>query len=427
MIKANAAHMPLQDESVQSIITSPPYWGLRKYDVPDLVWDGDAGCEHKWGDEITQNKGHLNTGFNERYGNSPGQKKQEASSYGKIPQGQFCQKCGAWRGGLGLEPTVDLYMAHLMQVVAECWRVLKADGVCFVNIGDTYGGNAGGGGDGNGRNAKRKGLRYPQKSKTIPKSLCLVPERFVIACQEAGWIIRNKPIWLKPNAMPSSTQDNFSGVYENIYFLAKSTKDLCWRHERTKRWLWAKPKPDYIWINRKTGEETKEEPLNRRTETYLVSGKRVKLWYRKNLWRGFDYYFDLDAVRAAHKPKTLTTQGIKFKKDTKTDELGRIKAHNFNNSMEVHKINPAGVNPGDVWSIATQPYPNAHYSTFPEKLVERMLLCSTAPGDRVLDPFGGSGTVGRVAIRLQRKPVLLDLAYHGQQAKRMRVQVEMCR
>jgi DNA modification methylase len=136
------------------------------------------------------------------------------------------------------------------------------------------------------------------------------------------------------------------------------------------------------------------------------------------------YYFDLDAVLMPYtKPmnrwggEKLTAKG-ESNWDKGTGQ-GTYRDRNM-------RPNPKGKNPGDVWSINTQPYPKAHYATFPEALVKRMLLCSTKPGDRVLDPFGGSGTVGRVAIRLQRNPVLLDLSYHGQQAKRMtNVQLEM--
>jgi site-specific DNA-methyltransferase (cytosine-N4-specific) len=143
------------------------------------------------------------------------------------------------------------------------------------------------------------------------------------------------------------------------------------------------------------------------------------------------YYFDLDAVRSKEYGETSKSRWATAMNG------GTQPAPPFSkiseNSQVAQKIgqterfyNPLGKNAGTVWSIPSQPYPGAHYSTFPEALVERMMLCSTKPGDRVLDPFGGSGTVGRVAIRLQRNPVLLDLAYHDQQSKRMdKIQLEM--
>lgn len=263
-----------------------------------------------------------------------------------------------WRGQLGLEPTVELYLSHLMQVMAECWRVLRDDGICFVNLGDTYAGSGGAGGDYN-KGGKRSGQpKYKQgKTNIKPKSLCLVPERFIIACQDTGWIIRNSIIWHKPNSMPSSVKDRFSVTHETVFMLTKQGK----------------------------------------------------------------YSFDLDAVRIPYVPDS----DIEYRAELRKGKVYNSKEP-YKDNFPAPQFNPLGKNTGDVWRIATHPYPDTHYATFPEKLVERMLLCSTKPGDRVLDPFGGSGTVGRVAIRLQRIPVLLDLAYHDQQSKRMeRVQVEM--
>ena len=260
IIKANSIHMPLKDKSVQSIITSPPYWSLRNYDIPET----------------------------------------------NFPDG--------WVGQLGQEPDLELFIEHLMQVMNECWRVLKGDGVCFVNLGDTY---------------KRK-------------SLCFIPERFALACLDADWIIRNKIVWYKPNGMPDSSKDRFAVKHELVYMLVKQQK----------------------------------------------------------------YSFDLDTVRVPHKPKSFTAVGCKFNDAKGTDGLGKVKAHNFANSMQIKKLHPKGVNPGniwqskkwdnnsdrpsahrnyngpkengsnpgDLWEICPQKYPETHFATFPEKLVERMLL-----------------------------------------------------
>jgi site-specific DNA-methyltransferase (cytosine-N4-specific) len=363
MIKANAVHMPLQNKSVQSIITSPPYWGLRKYDVPDMVWDGDPKCEH--GFEVVSHIDKRGTGGNKLNGRNPYTEGEARLNYSD----GHCQKCGAWRGQLGLELTPGQYIEHLMLIMAECWRVLKDDGVCFVNLGDTYAGSGGAGGDYCLGGIKSGQPKYKQgKSNIKRKSLCLVPERFAIACQRAGWIIRNSIIWNKPNAMPSSVKDRFSVTHEKVFMMTKQGK----------------------------------------------------------------YSFDLDAVRVAHltafKPFKVRVRDAKKQKSKEAPQYRASKegTGSYQQESSVAQINPLGKNPGDMWSIPSQPYPGTHYSTFPEALVERMLLCSTKAGDTVLDPFGGSGTVGRVAIRLQRKPVLIDLGYHDQQAKRLNnVQVEI--
>lgn len=339
MIKANAAYMPLRDKSVQAIITSPPYWSLRKYDVPDMIW----------------------------------------------PDG--------WRGQLGLEPTPELYLSHLMQVMAECWRVLREDGICWINLGDTYAGSGGAGGDYSPGGLREGQPKYRQgKINLKPKSLCLIPERFVIACQEAGWIIRNMIIWYKRNHMPSSVKDRFAIAHEKIFMLAKQGQ---------------------YYFNLDAVRMPSNEPNNARPR--MGQGKQTI--YNQKRTKPFNL-----RVRDAKRKGKEALQYQASEEEIVRYEQKQGQVKNYSDFTQLLR----GKNPSDVWDITTQPYPLAHYSTFPEKLVERMMLCSTRPGDRVLDPFCGSGTTGRVAIRLRRRPIMLDLGYHDQQTKRMNgVQIEL--
>src|SRR5574340_1050784 len=144
----------LPDESVHCVVTSPPYYLLRDYGTPPTVWPGmtyapiaglpdlevpgDSGCEHVWGEALDPIQHHGNPGFAERSGKAPGLRKNEASGQTSISQGQFCTRCGAWRGNLGQEPSIDLYIAHLVAIFREVRRVLRTDGVCWLNIGDSY-------------------------------------------------------------------------------------------------------------------------------------------------------------------------------------------------------------------------------------------------------------------------------------------------
>lgn len=226
----------IPDNSIDSIITSPPYWGLRNYGTNPQIWDGDINCKHIWGNSLSKKtSNNFNNNFNERYGNSPGQRKQEKSSYGKIDQGNFCQVCGAWRGELGLEPTFDLYINHLCEIFDEIKRVLKKEGTCWVNIGDTYAGGNGNTSDyGRGPNScipvstkltAPSGKPVSSKGSGIPnKSLCLIPYRFGIEMVNKGWILRNQVIWHKSNSMPSSVKDRFTVDYEPIFFFVKNKK-----------------------------------------------------------------------------------------------------------------------------------------------------------------------------------------------------------
>lgn len=149
----------LPDTSVDMVMTSPPYWGLRDYRTPPQIWDGDPDCSHRWLIDRTV--------------------------AGRRQQAAWCIDCSAWRGSLGLEPTLDLYIRHLGDVFEAVRRVLKPTGTCWVNLGDTFAGQHN---------------RARLESGPIPtKSLCLIPARFSIEMVRRGWIARNRLIWHKPN------------------------------------------------------------------------------------------------------------------------------------------------------------------------------------------------------------------------------------
>lgn len=153
------------DECVQMIMTSPPYWGLRDYGV-EQIFGGD-NCEHEWKQDIHQK------------------------------QGNFCQKCGAWKGQLGLEPTPEMYIEHMVEIFSELQRVLKNDGTLWLNMGDTY---------------------------SDSKCLTMIPERLAWSLIQNGWILRNKIIWHKPNAAPESVLDRFSNKWEYLFMFSKSRR-----------------------------------------------------------------------------------------------------------------------------------------------------------------------------------------------------------
>ena len=124
----------MPDESVHCVITSPPYFGLRDYGLEPRIWGGRENCEHVWGNEIKHNKGS---------GGKTEKQVTSAGSFYDATSGQFCQLCGAWRGSLGLEPSPELYVAHLVEICREIKRVLRKDGVLLLNLGDSYWGGKG--------------------------------------------------------------------------------------------------------------------------------------------------------------------------------------------------------------------------------------------------------------------------------------------
>jgi DNA modification methylase len=126
----------MAEESVHCCVTSPPYWGLRDYGIPPTIWGGDPACAHIWRDEITA---RPNAGGGDLTVDGGKIKQREASEIeGRISTSSFCQRCGAYKGALGLEPTLDLFVQHVVEVFRAVRRVLRKDGVCFLNLGDSY-------------------------------------------------------------------------------------------------------------------------------------------------------------------------------------------------------------------------------------------------------------------------------------------------
>ena len=201
---ATAQRLPLAAESVHCIVTSPPYWGLRDYGLASSTWGGQAECGHVWGE--------LQPG-DPRGGSGPNAKEAwidggDGTGHGrKTPRGRFCDRCGAWLGCLGLEPSIELYVQHIVECLREALRVLREDGTCWLNIGDSYG---------IGRNKRQSGLK--------PKDLCMIPHRVALALQADGWYVRSDIVWAKTNPMPESVLDRPTRAHEYIFLLTKSER-----------------------------------------------------------------------------------------------------------------------------------------------------------------------------------------------------------
>src|SRR3990167_5988756 len=162
----------LPADSVDCCVTSPPYWSLRKYEGPtDTIWGGDPACCHDWtagakAEGFTSQKRWQHSVNGQGNSTSPSAERgreawvhargrdDDPGAWGDIQQGETCALCGAWRGQLGLEPTVEAFIEHLMEVMAAIRRVLKPTGVCFINLCDSYSSQ---GGSGAGASAARMG------------------------------------------------------------------------------------------------------------------------------------------------------------------------------------------------------------------------------------------------------------------------------
>lgn len=221
ILQGNSYRIPLRDESVHAVVTSPPYWNLRDYQTGKWI-GGNGECDHLQKSGQRQDVGRVN--INGFHGSS------KESILKEKPYQDTCLKCGATRidNQIGLEPTIAAYVAAMVQVFREVWRVLRPDGVCFVNLGDSYSGGK------NGRSAAatkaagnddRTFRDKPFSVTELPaKNLCMIPARVAIALQEDGWVLRSEMPWLKSNAMPSSVQDRPGTAHEHVFMLVKSAR-----------------------------------------------------------------------------------------------------------------------------------------------------------------------------------------------------------
>lgn len=276
--RAELAKLP--DTSVNCVVTSPPYFGLRDYGVD---------------------------------------------------------------GQIGLEATPVAFVAELVAVFREVRRVLRDDGTCWLNLGDSYASAW------PAPNTRRNiidqpmsgGKRGPQRQSKLhgslkEKDLMGIPWRVAFALQDDGWYLRQDIIWSKPNPMPESVTDRCTKAHEYVFLLSKSAR----------------------------------------------------------------YHYDADAIAepsAQPDRERADAFGGKSWKERQQHSEGAV----FTGSETR--------NARSVWNIATQPFSEAHFATFPPELAERCIKAGCPVGGTVLDPFGGAGTTGLVADRLQRNAILIEL------------------
>jgi len=232
----------LPNESIDTVITSPPYWRLRFYGKEaNTVWGGDPDCEHEW---VVMDRKSMNMQSNNPEFRRPWRKEATFDF-----TSAFCKKCGAWYGQLGLEPTFEMYLEHLWQIFDEIWRILKPTGTVWVNLGDTYNGNKKGKTDKKVGEYLKEAQRYLEKpvAKNVKqRSLLMIPARFAIGMIDRGWILRNTIIWRKVNGLPQSVTNRFTVDFEYIFFFVKQKKYYFQQiketgrngKERNKRSVW---------------------------------------------------------------------------------------------------------------------------------------------------------------------------------------------
>jgi DNA modification methylase len=234
----------LPDASVQTVVTSPPYWGLRDYGTANWT-GGDESCEHIKDPSKTK-----------KFGNDEFNKNRPSREATKLPGYYYkdlCESCGAIfeDNQIGLEQSPDDFIEQLCIVFDEVWRVLKDDGTIWINLGDSYsamrdskaspdslrtgeGTRVGSAANRNPENLRKAGLKH--------KDLVGIPWRFAFAMQARGWYLRSDIIWHKPNPMPESVTDRPTKSHEYIFLMTKAPR-YYYDHEAIKEdAIWAEEK-----------------------------------------------------------------------------------------------------------------------------------------------------------------------------------------
>lgn len=375
----------MEDESVQCCVTSPPYWGLRDYGIPPLIWDGDPDCVHVWTttrqykDSPTRS-GSEGVGFDD----------PETTKAQRWREHDLCSRCGAWRGSLGLEPTPDVYVRHLVQIFREARRVLRDDGVLWLNLGDCYATGAGKVGDhpGGGEQGAKWAGRHPGReqqrlggagagvgpmtqpnrlpiSGLKPKDLVGIPWMAAFALRADGWWLRMDVIWNKPAPMPESVTDRPTKSHEYIFLLTKSQK-YYYDHEAIK------------------------EPAVAAHGSGNGYKRSARLTY---------------GGRGSDEPFVVAKESVRRNGSKRVH--GNIPGRD-DGGAACNKPGQLMRNKRSVWTVNTKPFNDAHFATFPSELIVPCILAGCPRGGVVLDVCAGSGTVGKVAIELGRKAILIE-------------------
>jgi DNA modification methylase len=311
-------------QSVDCIMFSPPYWSLRYYKIEDVEIDG-------------------------------------------------------WKGQFGLEQHPQQYVDHMVYLCKLLKPILKNEGSMWINIGDCYytksGSNYAGSTEQFTQHAQKVGLPIGNQLRELFKSnwlqskqLLCIPERIITRLQdEQGWILRNKVIWYKTNAVPDSVKDRLRVTWEYLYHLVKQDKyyyDLDSIREPYEEA--SKERYKYAIVNISIKEKEAQEA-------------KMKMEAQK---KGYSEHSASRTITGLHKPKYL-------------------------------KMHPLGKNVGDMWSIPTSSsfYRGIkHSATYPEQLCIKPVLATCPVGTGiVLDPFIGSGTTAVVAKNLHRHFIGIEL------------------
>lgn len=410
---ARLAEIP--DESFDCAVFSPPYWGLRDYGTGEWV-GGDAACDHVKSEHPPVIGSSSTLGFPADGGP---RRIAEGNTYHEAYTEHYrevCGKCGAKRvdAQIGLEPTLGEHLAVMVKVMREVRRVLKKTGTVWLNYGDCYATAP------NGMSAaetKRRGKDdrtfrdkpFSTVGGTLkPKDLCMVPNRLAIELQNDGWWVRSEIIWAKPNPMPESVTDRPATAHEKIWLLTRSPR---YYYDAEAVRVEGVGGPDrhrvfFNWANGPGPHDNKSHSRKSRDEqraqAEIARAKKVAGWDREVTGkrhtsanaqaRQIAERTDKQAETAKHIPGSRGERYAGFNERWKAGSKQR--AADLAEPRHVGHINHTGIEdtprgsralrnyepaPVQVWEIASRPFSEAHFATFPPELVERCLTAGCPP------------------------------------------------
>ncbi|MFG1247631.1 DNA-methyltransferase [Xanthobacter flavus] len=387
-VRAMLAQMP--PDSVDCVVTSPPYWGLRDYGV---------------------------------------------------------------EGQIGLEATLGEHLAVMVEVFALVRRVLKPSGTLWINYGDCYATAPNGRSAADTKAAGTDDRTFRDKPfSTVgpvaggylkPKDLCMVPNRLAIALQDDGWWVRSEIVWGKTNPMPdSSGAYRPSTAHEKIFLLTKSDDGEVYRARDTgeisffpdlsercplvtdpsreaARWSRIGSYYDAEAV-RQGFQPTSVDRLSQDIEGQTGSarangGSRADRPMKAVRGRSTCGRHTLGDALPEQARRGLTPRHEGGINHTGLADLGRGEGRFLRN------YEPA---PPVVWPMATKAFSDAHFATFPPELAARCIAAGCPPAGLVLDPFGGSGTTALVAARMGRRTALIELNPDYAAMARRRIELE---
>lgn len=390
----------LADQSVHCCVTSPPYFGLRDYGTGQ--WEGgDPDCDHR--------SPTMREGRNE---DRPTLAGSVATNITQLIRAQHaaCGKCGAVKVDrqIGLERSPREFVETVVEVFAEVRRTLRDDGTVWLNLGDSYANDGKWGGHTGGKHAKALHASPIGRNKKYtglkPKDLIGIPWRVAFALQEDGWYLRQDIIWSKPNPMPESVRDRCTKAHEYLFLLTKSEKYFF-----DQQAILEPSSPNtHARLSQDVQNQMGSDRVPGKTTGNMKAVARGS-WKGSEFTRGKTAKHQLDRSQSEESRK-MAQPGSGIKNNSSFDAAMAIM--------------PEKRNKRSVWTVATQPFSEAHFATFPPALIEPCILAGCPPGGTVLDPFFGAGTTGLVADRLQRNCIGIELNPDYEVIARRRIETD---